>query len=271
MRAKDRFQAALEAGPLVLDAAIGTRLIASGLSLKDDDPSLWNLSRPDSVAAIHRVDRIAGAHALTTNTFGANRVWLERYGRADQFEAINREAVSLAREAADPEGFVLGNLGPTGVGEPGTVRDQARLLADAGVDALLFETFLFEQAVTALEEVAGLVAIPLLVSLHQWPEDLKHAARVLEASGADVIGMNCRPGTNEAIEFAARLREVTELPLLVKPSAADRADASREPREFSAAFPRLAALGVRLIGGCCGTTELHVAALRNAWYAWCSR
>ena len=142
-------------GLLVLDAAMGTRLIARGLDLSGDDPSLWNLSHPEVVRELHARDVAAGSDAVVTNTFGANRHWLARYGRAGEVAAINRRAVELAREAAGPGRFVLGSIGPTASEVPGAAREQAEALAGSGVDALLFETHTLEQAERALERSAA--------------------------------------------------------------------------------------------------------------------
>jgi methionine synthase I (cobalamin-dependent) len=175
--------------------------------------------------------------------------------------------VALAREAAGVGGFVIGDVGPTGLGKSGAIREQARILVEAGVDALLFETFRADQAEAALREIFGSVAVPLLVSLFDWPDPIAEPAVRLAKAGADVLGMNCRPGMANAIEFAERIRDATDLPLLVKPSASSAEEKVQEAATFAAAVPHLEALGVRLIGGCCGTTEVHVAALRNACYA----
>ncbi len=264
---REPFRTAMASRTLILDAAMGTRLIAEGLYLQGDDPALWNLSKPEKVLAIHSRDRAAGADALTTNTFGANRAWLDRFGKADRMEEINRQAVAFARRVAGPEGYVIGDLGPTGIVTCGAIREQARILIDSGVDALLFETFQFDQAVPALQELADDIRIPRLVSLFVWPEKLSDATRELADLGAEVLGLNCRPGMGSAIEFAEKMRGVTPLPLLMKPSSSPTEAADREVESFALAVPRLEALGVKLIGGCCGTTELHVAALRNACYA----
>lgn len=270
IRQGERFRDAVRARTIILDAAMGTRLTALGLTLDRDDPALWNLTHAGDVAAVHRRDRRAGADALTTNTFGANRCWLNRYDRADQLETINRRAAALAREAAGIDGFVIGDVGPTGLGESGAIREQVRILVEAGVDALLLETFRVDQAEAALREIAGSAAVPLLVSLFDWPDPIGESAVRLVKAGADVLGMNCRPGMADAVKFAERIRDATDLPLLVKPSASSPEDALREAAAFAATVPRLKALGVRLIGGCCGTTEVHVAALRTACYAGCA-
>lgn len=267
----DRFRAAIRESTLLLDAAMGTRLIAAGLSLAEDDPSLWNLSRPEVVEVIHRRDRAAGADALTTNTFGANRVWLSRFGMSDRIEEINRRAVALARRAGGDDGFVLGDIGPTGSAEPGAILEQAIVLADAGADALLLETFQLDQALTALDDLTGSFHLPLLVSLFRWPEDLAGTSRCLVDAGAEVLGLNCCPGIARAVEFAGRMHRASNCPLLVRPSAADPGDPAREAEQLALAFPRLVGMGVKLIGGCCGTNEVYVAALKRAWYAGGSR
>src|SRR4051794_5009734 len=106
----DRFRASMARGLLVLDAAMGTRLIARGLDLSCDDPALWNLSHPEVARGLHALDVAAGSDAVVTNTFGANRSWLARYGRAGDVAAMNRRAVELARQAAGPNRFVVGSI-----------------------------------------------------------------------------------------------------------------------------------------------------------------
>ena len=163
---------AMKSRPLVMDAAMGTRLIAKGLSL--DDPSdcsaIWNVTHPDDVAAIHALDITAGADVLLTNTFLANRIWLEPHGYGDRVKAINRRAASIARGAAGPDRFVVGSIGPTASDDASgaAYREQAEALAEAGVDALLLETHTPSQAVEALESILDTLQLPVLVSLHSW-------------------------------------------------------------------------------------------------------
>ena len=112
---------------LVMDSAMGTRLIARGLDLRSDDPALWNLSRPEDVLDCHARDVSAGADVLLANTFGANRPNLDRLGRSSDLLAINRRAVALAREAAGPGRFVLGSIGPAAAGNDPTKRPARRI------------------------------------------------------------------------------------------------------------------------------------------------
>ncbi|WP_406701034.1 homocysteine S-methyltransferase family protein [Singulisphaera sp. Ch08] len=253
-------------GPLLLDAAMGTRLVERGLQLTEDDPALWNLARPEVVAEIHRRDIEAGAQVLLTNTFGANRKWLSRFGRAADFTAINRQAVELAQLEAGPTGFVVGSIGPIAADEPGAYRDQAEILVDAGVDGLIFETHRLDQAVIALERVAPALSVPLLISLFAWPEPTDEAVHRLADLGASAVGLNCVVGMKSARQIAESLRRATMLPLIVKPSAGFPGEAMASPESFALEAAALLALAPVMVGGCCGSSESHVVALRAAWY-----
>jgi methionine synthase I (cobalamin-dependent) len=263
-----RFLAALDRGPLALDAGMGTRLCARGLDLRRDDPCLWNLDRPEEVLDVHRRDAAAGGRVLFTNTFGANRAWLMRHGRRGDMEPINRAGVGLARLAAGPSGFVAGDIGPSTGDDPGAAGEQAAVLLDSGVDALVFETFRLETALAALREARMRIAtrpVPLIASLWQWPDDAEDAARRLLDAGAAVIGLNCRPAIGATASLARRLARAVACPLLIKPGiAASDLECDSTPAAFAAAVPVLVEHNVRLIGGCCGTTEAHVAALASA-------
>lgn len=260
----DRFRESMARGLILLDAAMGTRLLSLGLDLRFDDPALWNVSRPDDVLAIHRRDVAAGADALVTNTFGANRHALARFGRERQVASINRRAVALARVAAGPGRFVLGSIGPTAAADPPSYREQAACLLEAGVDALLMETHRAEQAILALEQLRHVRQVSLLVSLFAWPEPLRETVHQLESLGAAALGANCQLGMSAARHTAEALRRISSLPLIVKPAAGLPCESLETPASFADALPAFRALGPILIGGCCGTTEEHVAALRAA-------
>ncbi|WZO99228.1 homocysteine S-methyltransferase family protein [Isosphaeraceae bacterium EP7] len=257
----------LDRGTLLLDAAMGTRLIARGLDLRDDDPCAWNLSRPDDVLDIHRRDVAAGSDVLLTNTFGANRAWLERLGLADRFVAINRAAVALARQAAGPDRLVFGGLGPTSVSSPdlGACRDQAVTLAEAGVDGLIFETMDLPAALVALDVVAPIIreGLPVVVSFWTWPDDADAAIKI-ENLGASAIGLNCVWPARKVVEMVRTLVGSTRLPVWVKPSGAMPGQRPATPEELARVAVELSNLGARFVGGCCGTTEVHLAAMRRA-------
>ncbi|WP_435019614.1 homocysteine S-methyltransferase family protein [Tundrisphaera sp. TA3] len=245
-------------GPTLLDAAIGTRLIALGLHLDADDPALWVVDYPEMILDLHRRDVAAGAEAVLTSTFGANRAWLDRFGRASDWKAINARAAALARQAAGPDGLVLGSTGPTAAGPD--LRDQAGALAEAGVDALVLETHSLEQAVAALSDLRPGSDFPIVASLFRWTEG---ATRRLEDAGATALGVNCVVGMAEAVRIARSIRAETRLPIWLKPSAGLPGGPIESPETFASFAPAIAGLGEVMVGGCCGTTDAHIAALRS--------
>ena len=239
---------------------MGARLIARGLKVEADDPALWNLSHPEVVRDVHARDVAAGSDCVLTNSFGANGSWLDRFGRAGEMAAINRSAVALAREAAGPDRFVLGSIGPTATG---AYRSQAEALAGAGVDGLILETHRPEQALAGLDELRQALDVPIVVSLFTCDGPVAEVARRLVDAGADVLGVNCvRP--EAALGRIVALSEAVSVPLLCKPAAAHPDWPPVAPADLAADLPRWLDRGVRLVGGCCGATEAHVAALRSA-------
>jgi methionine synthase I (cobalamin-dependent) len=247
---------------------MGTRLRSRGLDLRGEDPCLWNLHRPADVLELHRRDLKAGSRVLITNTFGANRAWLSEFAPCGDVKAINRAGVELARLAANPTVYVVGDIGPSAAEKPGAAGEQAAALIDAGVDALILETFRLEPAVAVLSDLhstMGTSPVPLIVSLWQWPDSVEDAARRLVESGAAVVGLNCRPALSDVLPVARRLSGAVSCPLLVKPGVASGdSESGSTPAAFAAAVPALVEYNVRLIGGCCGTTEAHVAAIAAA-------
>lgn len=278
MTDSNRFRERLESGPILLDGAMGTRLIARGLKPGgNDDSALWNQTHPDAVAAIHALDIAAGADALFTNTFLAHRSNLARFGRADTVAAVNRRAVELARAAAGPDRLVIGSIGPRAAvesegGPRGLVasyQEQARALCESGVDALILETHRIRRAAAALAAIRDGAGVPILVSLYRWPSPsrparIERAVNRLVNAGADGLGVNCVADLDMAAALAAGLRTVSAVPVLLKPSAWVSQFESTSPADFAAAVPVWLERGARLIGGCCGADESHIAAMRQA-------
>lgn len=263
----DRFRLALEQGPLLLDAAMGTRLIARGLDLSHDDPALWNVDHPEVVAEIHQLDIAAGSDALTTNTFGANANWLKRFGRADEVDRINQVACMMARTAAGPDRFVIGCIGPTAIGVDGddqALIHQALLLGDGGVDALILETNLasdhLDGVVSLLHSLDGL---PIILSFALVVDDNPLPKIDSElANGLFAVGWNCIP-PDRAVGLPDRLDRPIGYPLSLQPSG-PWAGTGAPDEPSPGLIARLVRRGVRLFGGCCGTTEADIIALRNA-------
>ncbi|HUF37356.1 MAG TPA: bifunctional homocysteine S-methyltransferase/methylenetetrahydrofolate reductase [Anaerolineales bacterium] len=278
--------------PLLMDGAMGTMLHERGVGFDECFDEL-NLTRPAVVAEVHRAYLDAGAGSLLTNTFGANRYRLARHGLEDRVDEINRAGVELARRvilASFREVHLVGDIGPLGVrlAPFGRVQleqareaftEQVEALAGAGVDFLLFETFtdLYEiiEGVRAAREVApgtGVVASMTFTRddrtvLGNSPEEI---ARTLQNEGVDVIGINCSGGPAQMLRILRRMRAaVPEAHFLVKPNAGlpeqvgGRILYPAGPAYFADYAQAFRQAGARLIGGCCGTTPQHIAAMKQ--------
>jgi methionine synthase I (cobalamin-dependent) len=232
----------------------------------------------------------AGSRVILTNTFRANRVALSQYGLADQLQAINREGVRIAREAAHGRALVFASMGPTGkvlvtgeIGEEETsaaYMEQAESLAAGGADALLFET-MSGLAEASLGLAAALrTGLPVLVSfafesgrnkdrtmMGVTPEQ---AAQRMTAEGAAGVGANCGVGIAEYVPVCRRLRAATPLPLWIKPNAGlpemveGRPAYRTSPDEFASFIPAMVEAGATFIGGCCGTGPEFIRAAARA-------
>jgi len=281
------FRKALAEEILLADGAIGTLLVSRGAS-PDQAKSPLNLTDPESVREVHDDYRDAGARILTTNTWDANRVKLTAHEWSDSLEKINREGVRIARESVVGElAFVAGSVGPLGalVKPYGSLtlvqvreifEEQIRVLLEAGVDLLLFETFgsLLEaaEAVRAARGLSG--GIPIVAEMTflsdgrtAFGENASHALATLTMAGADAVGMNCTLGPQETHDVLARLPDSIPAPLSVMPNAGyptlvhGRNVYLSSPdylRDYAQAY---AEAGAAIIGGCCGTTPEHIRAM----------
>ena len=282
------FLQAINEKVLVLDGAMGTMLQERGLA-PGASPEGMNLEQPDVVEAVHRAYVAAGADIVVTNTFGGNRPKLANYGLQERVREINRAGVEICRRAAEAATFVAASVGPTGrflepVGDAGfdemveIFSEQIAALAEAGADLLSFETFLdireLRAAIIAAKSVCDLPLMALMTFddggrtvLGTPPEA---AAVTLDALGVDVIGSNCGLGIDGIYQILKKMRTVTNLPLIAQANAG--LPELREgvtifpgtPEEMTAYHQRLIALGVRVVGGCCGTTPAHIEAMQKA-------
>ncbi|MBI5477206.1 MAG: homocysteine S-methyltransferase family protein, partial [Deltaproteobacteria bacterium] len=271
---------------LLADGAKGTGLLARGLpagQLAD----AWNLLQPDAVRALHRDYVAAGSDVLITNSFRANRAALAAHpDLASRVLEINRAATLNARAAAGDDRYVGGSLSMTGRllhphGDLGfdeareIFREQAAGLAAGGVDFLQLETMgdLLEvkAAVQGIREATDLPIAALMTfdeslrTLTGSPPEV--VAVTLEALGVDLIGANCSLGPAGILRVLAAMREVAELPFVAQPNAGlprdegDRLTWPASPADLAAFVERYVDLGCRVIGGCCGTTPEHLAAM----------
>jgi 5-methyltetrahydrofolate--homocysteine methyltransferase len=286
---KQPFLAALRERVLVLDGAMGTMLQERGLK-PGQSPEELNLTLPGVVAGIHREYLDVGADIIVTNTFGGNRLKLGHYGLEGKIREINAAAIAIARDIAGDRAFVGASIGPTGsfvepVGElsfdamAAIFREQARHLIDAGPDFITFETFLdikeIRAGIIAVREIAPDIPIVAQLTFDDKGRSVlgtppEAAAITLEAAGADIVGSNCGLGIDGIYEIMAAMRRVTRLPLISQANAglAQLKDGKTffpaTPDEMTAYHDRLLELGVRIIGGCCGTTPAHIRAMREA-------
>lgn len=285
---------ALESRVLLGDGAMGTQLQAAGLE-SGGCGEAWNLDHPDRVLAIQRRYVEAGADCLLTCTFGASRVMLERHGEGERAAAINEAGARLAREAFDGRpGFVLGDIGPFGgLLEPfgdvplGRVEqafaEQARALVAGGADAIIIETQTaleeLEIAIAAARAAGAPVVIGSLAYDKMADEDEvrtmmgvspEAAAEFMAERGVDVLGLNCGTGVDMAMaaDVVARYRRVSGLPAMAQPNAGQpvlehfKVVYKETPEQMAAGLPALLAAGVRIVGGCCGSTPDHIRRFR---------
>jgi methionine synthase I (cobalamin-dependent)/5,10-methylenetetrahydrofolate reductase len=282
----------VESTPVLADGAMATMLHARGIPIDHCFEEL-NLSQRAIVGEIHRAHLEAGAEIIFTNTFGANRFRLARHGLEARVGDINSAGVSLAREAVEATGgsaYVAGDVGPLGAhlapfGRMGAAdaeaafREQIEALAAGGVDLLVIETMSdVREAALAARAAKAITGLPVIVSVTFTRDDLTllgdsppAIARELAALGADFIGLNCSSGPAQAMRLLAQLRQAApDARLMVKPNAGwpeqigGRIMYPATPEYFAGCAVSFADAGASIIGGCCGTTPQHIAAMRRA-------
>jgi len=272
---------------------MGTLLYSRGVPQRANLDELV-ASRPELISAIHREYLEAGAELIETATFGANRVRLAAFGMGDRAVALNRRGAQLAREARDVSGreaWVAGSIGPLGAPNRellhlpdadvrAAIREQVDGLLEGGADLFIFETFsLLPHLLAAIDEARRATDLPIVAQLTfgeelQLPDGTPPgvAAAALVAAGADVVGVNCGGGPEacaEALEAMAASGDTT-VPRSILPNAGlpQRIEGqfvyAASPAYIGGIVPRFLAAGAVIVGGCCGTTPEHIAAMRGA-------
>jgi 5-methyltetrahydrofolate--homocysteine methyltransferase len=285
---KTDFITAINERVLVLDGAMGTMLQERGL-LPGQSPEELNLTMPDLVAAVHQEYVAAGADIIVTNTFGGSREKLSHYGLEGSLVEINSAAVAIARKIAGDSVYVAASIGPTGrfvepVGDltfdsmADIFREQAAALIAAGADLITLETFLdikeIRAAIIAIRELSQTIPIVAMLTFDNNGRSVlgtspEAAAITLEAVGADVVGSNCGLGVEGIYAILSAMRRVTSLPLISQANAGlpvlkdGKTIFPGTPAEMVSYHDRMLELGVRIIGGCCGTTPAHIAAMKK--------
>jgi methionine synthase I (cobalamin-dependent) len=282
-------------GVFLLDGAMGTQLFARGVEPGRCNDAI-NIESPQIVLEIHSAYLEAGSDAVLTNTFGANRFALARHGYAEKAAAINKAGAEVARKAAGKDGYVLGDIGPTGdFLEPlGSLKslellrafaDQAQALADGGVDGFIIETMTaldeLEVAIEAVKSINSHRPIFASMSLDKGAAgfrtmmgvDVQAAVSKMASLGVDAVGFNC--GTATLDEYVSLAKEYItavkstkkKVAVFAEPNAGkpelidDQAVYRVTPDEFASATKQIHAAGVQIIGGCCGTSPAFIEAV----------
>jgi methionine synthase I (cobalamin-dependent)/5,10-methylenetetrahydrofolate reductase len=282
------FLEALEQRVLVCDGAMGTMLYAKGVFINRSFDAL-NLGQADLVGEVHREYVRAGADVVETNTFGANAVKLAVFGLADKLADINVAGARIARQAARDRAYVAGAIGPLSiriepwgkmsVGEATALfRAQAAALAEGGVDLFVLETFRdvteLGAAIAAVRAVCDLPVVAQMTTEEDGdsldgvpPEEF---VPELDRLGADVIGVNCSVGPAPMLETIERMARATTKRLSAQPNAGRPRDIEgrniylSSPEYMASYARRFVQRGVRLVGGCCGTTPEHIRQIHHA-------
>ncbi len=255
----------------------------------------WNEERPKDVEAVHAAYAQAGCRLITTNSFGGTRTMLERHGLGDQVLNWNRKAAALARAAVGPDGWVFGDVGPFGdflepLGDTteeqllGLFREQIGALVEGGADAILVETMSDSaEAAVGVRAAKSVSSLPVIVTFAfqksagefrtMMGTSAREAIAAALGAGADIVGANC--GTDLNLDDNASLAKELKAaagtaPAILQPNAGapkntpDGIIYDATPEEMAAAALRLREAGISIIGGCCGTTPAHLAAMARA-------
>jgi 5-methyltetrahydrofolate--homocysteine methyltransferase len=270
---------------VLFDGGFGTMLISMGLD-KGKASESWNLEHPEKVKQIHKAYFDAGSDIIITNTFGATKIKLAAKGLDDKADEINKAAARLALEVCPEDGYVAGDIGPTGkflkpMGEYTYEQfyqafiQQAEALASAGVDAIIVETmYSLNEAKAAVKAAKDATELPIFATMTfnktkkgfftLMGEKVGFCLEELEKEGASVVGANCTLVIDEMVELAPILRKATTLPILVQPNAGKpvlkdgKTSYVTSAEDFAASVSLLIDAGINAIGGCCGTDPTFI-------------
>jgi methionine synthase I (cobalamin-dependent)/5,10-methylenetetrahydrofolate reductase len=284
------FNARLKDSILIADGAMGSMLHETVGTVRCFDE--LNVTEPEAVFRVHQAYIAAGAQIIETNTFGANRFKLAPLGLGDDVQRLNGRGVKIAREAreaAAQEVLIAGSIGPLGIGvqarhpEPEQIisifHEQALALEERGVDLFILETFSYvDELILAVDAIRSFSGLPIIAQLSYSEEgttfcDVRPsaAAAQLKNKNVQVIGANCTLGPQSLLPILGELASVGDIRVSGMPNAGfpkregDRIVYPKSSPEYFAQFAReAAALGVRILGGCCGTTPAHIRAMAEA-------
>lgn len=279
----------LQQAIVIADGAMGTMLYQHGAFLNTCFEEL-NLTRPELVGRIHGEYIEAGADFIETNTYGANAFKLARFGLSDRSDQIIRAAVEVARQAANEKVLVAGAVGPLGVDLPQVPEhlrnaayeafvSQVCSLDSAGVDFLLMETFSSsDELLLAIQAAAGVCSKPIFAQMTCGPKQetlygvpIQDAIAPIAAHPAVIaVGLNCSVGPSDMLEAIRKIHSVTQKPIIVQPNAGFPRQVEGRmlymctPEYMAEYAKRFLETGVKIIGGCCGTTPSHIREIAKA-------
>jgi methionine synthase / methylenetetrahydrofolate reductase(NADPH) len=284
------FNERLKDSILIADGAMGSLLYESVGSVRCFDE--LNMTEPEAVFRVHQAYIEAGAQIIETNTFGANRFKLEPLGLGEEVQRLNSRGVKIAREARESaarEVIIAGSIGPLGIGvqarhpDPEQIlsvfHEQALALEERGVDIFILETFSYiEELMLAIDAIRSFSGLPIVAQLTYSEEGTTYgdvipavAAGLLKDKNVQVIGANCTLGPQSLLPILQQLTNVGDIRVSGMPNTGfpkregDRIVYPKSSPEYFASFAREAAeVGVRILGGCCGTTPAHIRAMAEA-------
>lgn len=284
---KQELQDLFQKGPIILDGATGSNLMAKGMPM-GVCPEDWIYHHKEAIVSLQKAYVEAGTQILYAPTFTANRIKLAEYDMEDRLEELNRAMVRYSREAAGDRAFVAGDLTMTGrqlypVGDlmfedlVDVYKEQVRAILKEGVDLFVIETMMsLQECRAALLAVKETCDLPVMISL-TYNEDGRTlygtspeiAMVVLEHMGADIVGVNCSTGPLAMIPLVKAMLPYADIPIMVKPNAGMPELENGEtvykmtPEEFADACEQLVDAGASVVGGCCGTRPDHIKALAD--------
>ena len=282
---QNEFQTLLHSGPVILDGATGSNLRAVGMPAGVNTEA-WILDHPDALTDLQRAYAEAGSQIVCAPTFGANRLNLAMYGLEDKVSDFNHRLVALSKRAVDGRALVASDITTTGKRVDAdevsydelidVYREQAENQLDAGVDLFIVETMLgVTECSAAIEAIRTLCDLPILCTMSldavggaYFDGDAEQLAQQLPTLGANAVGVNCGQGPELYETVIARMRALTDSPLIAKPNAGmpemqpdGRAVYAMTPTRFAREMRKLQRAGASILGGCCGTTPDHIRAL----------
>jgi 5-methyltetrahydrofolate--homocysteine methyltransferase len=270
---------------VILDGAMGSLLIDQGLP-PGTPPEIWNVKKPEQIEKIHQEYFQAGSDVVLTNTFGGSSLKLSASKHGNSIEEYNQKAVEIAKKSCPGNGYVAGDIGPSGAFLPpvgnATIIDfesnyleQTKILAEAGVDFLFIETMVdLKEACAAVKAAKQVSNLPVFACMTYkktkrgfftiMGNSVDQCIDSLEKLGVDAIGANCTIGSDDMIELIQQINNLTDLPIIAKPNAGipqlinGQTVYPTTPKEFAKDISRIVKNNVKVVGGCCGTNPDYI-------------